>query len=101
MIARVAITLAFGLVCLSPTLFLDPAGFNMADGPQNYMTGVVILVIVPFFAGSFGLFAFSRYAFNRLKLDNPDSYGKEFQLRADLYHEMGFDANGDIELRQA
>ena len=50
----------------------------MADGPQNYMTGVVILVIVPFFAGSFGLFAFSRYAFNRLKLDNPDSYGKEF-----------------------
>ena len=78
MIARVAITLVFGLVCLSPTLFLDPASFNMADGPQNYMTGVIMLVIVPFFAASFGLFAFGRFTFNRLGFDNPDSHGKEF-----------------------
>ena len=50
------------------------------------MTGVLILVILPFFAASFGLFAFARYTFTRMGLDNIDSHGKEFQLRADLYY---------------
>ena len=50
----------------------------MADGPQNYMTGVLFLMIIPFFAASFGLFAFARYAFNRMGLDNSDAHGKEF-----------------------
>ena len=69
----------------------------MADGPQNYMTGVLILVILPFFAASFVLFAFARYAFYRMGLDNIDSHGKEFQLRAELYLSMGPEDNGDIE----
>ena len=84
--SRIAATLIFGLVCLSPPLFLDPAIFSMADGPQNYMTGVLFLMIIPFFAASFGLFAFARYAFNRMGLDNSDAHGKEFQLRADLQY---------------
>ena len=76
---------------------------HMAEGPENYMTGVIVLVLVPFFIASFGLFALGRYAFFRLELDNTDSHGKEFHKRAAVYYQMELDhkINDDIELRQS
>ena len=89
------------MLTLSPFFLIDPQVLHMADGPEKYMTGVAILVLIPFFICSFGLFAFARYAFFRLELDNPDSHGKEFHRRAAVYYQMELDGKDDIELRQS
>ena len=40
----------------------------------------------PFFATGFFAFAFMRLIFSYLKMDNPDSIGKEFEEVSEKYH---------------
>ena len=87
LMGRLVLTAMFVLACLSPTIFIDPLSLHMADSPSGFLEGIVILIIIPFFCLSFGLFAFGRYVFFRMKLDNEASHGKEFQKRQSIYQE--------------
>ena len=76
------------MACFSPILLVDPRSLNMAESMYSFVVGMTVMIVLPLFILSFSLFAFCRYLFYRLRLDNPESHEKEFHLRKACYEEM-------------
>ena len=85
-----------------PTFLFDASTFKMSNGGTNFVMGALFCFMAPALLVSFNTFAFLRYICFKLKIDNPQSVGKEFIPRSLLIEqeEKALAEQEEIELEQ-
>ena len=86
--ARACVATAWCLANLWPVFLFDASSFQMSNGNTNFGLGMAVCFMLPAFQIGFTTFAFLRFLFFKLKLDNPLAVGKEFIPRSLLLEEQ-------------
>ena len=90
---------AFVSSCLLLYESLIPATFiNMTEGSINFILGTMVSFMLPYFLLTFAFFGLLRALFFRLKLDNPDSVGKEFMPKELILGRQPQQSNFEMEI---
>ena len=79
---RVLLAFVWFFVHMIPTYVFDASSFKMSNGGTSFVMGTLVCFIIPSLLVTFNTFAFLRLACFKLKLDNPQSVGKEFIPRS-------------------